>query len=249
MNVDIIEFAERIKKAENLDDSLSILQQALSQLGFIHVKYGWALLSKKEYKHNNAIIVGNFSDEWEEYQSKQGNWSENDYFVEHYIQNDNPVTYSQVYAKIDNKTLTQEQIKNHDVGREMGMAHGIAFPIKDLNPLAIGGISMEASRSFTENEFANHLSHHLSTLRHLCDIFHANINKSYLIDKSEYLSPRERECLTWVICGLRLQEIAFRMGTHPKTVEKQLANARRKLNAKTNAQAAIRALTFNLLTP
>lgn len=249
MSIDIIEFAERIKNAKNLEDSLIMLQQALRQLGFIHAKYGWALLSKKEYKHNNAVIVGNFSNEWEEYQSKQENWSENDYFVEHYIQNENPVTYSQVYAKIDNKTLTDEQIKNHDVGREMGMAHGVAFPIKDLNPLAIGGISMEASRSFTENEFAKHLSHHLSTLRHICDIFHANINKSHLLDKSEYLSPRERECLTWVICGLRLQEIAFRMGTHPKTVEKQLANARKKLNARTNAQAAMRALTFNLLNP
>ena len=249
MTIDIIEFAERIRNAENLDDCLAVLQQTLSQLGFIHVKYGWALLSKKEFKHSNALIVGNFSDEWEAHQSRQGNWTENDYFVEHYIRQETPITYSQVYEKIDNSTLTEEQIKNHGVGREMGMAHGVAFPIKDLNPLSVGGISMEGSRSFTEDEFAKHLSHHLSTLRHICDIFHTNINKSYLIDKSEHLSPRERECLTWIICGLRQQEIAFRMGTHPKTVEKQLANARRKLKAKTNAQAAIRALTFNLLNP
>ncbi len=249
MNIDIIEFAEQIRQADNLDASLDVLQQELLDLGFIHVKYGWALLSGQEFKHNNALIVGNFCDEWEDYQSKQSNWTENDYIVEHYLREETPITFSQVYTKMDDKVLTENQIKNHDVGREMGMAHGIAFPIKDSNPLAIGGISMEGSRSFTHREFEAHLSHHVQALRHISDTFHANINKSYLVDKSAHLSPRECECLTWIISGLRQQEIAYRMGTHPKTVEKQLANARKKLKAKTNTQAAIRALTFNLLKP
>lgn len=58
------------------------------------------------------------------------------------------------------------------------------------------------------------------------------------------LSPRERECMTYVARGLRTIRIAERLGLSVVTVELHLRNARRKLRATTTPQAVARALIF-----
>jgi DNA-binding CsgD family transcriptional regulator len=52
------------------------------------------------------------------------------------------------------------------------------------------------------------------------------------------LSGREREVLTLVGQGLSDTAIGARLGISPRTVEAQLASARRKLGARTRHQAA-----------
>ena len=61
------------------------------------------------------------------------------------------------------------------------------------------------------------------------------------------LSPRERECLTWLAAGLRHDRIAEKLGITRPTVELHLAHARRKLAASTREQALARAVTLGLL--
>lgn len=63
------------------------------------------------------------------------------------------------------------------------------------------------------------------------------------------MSARERECLLWLTAGLRPQQIAHRLGTHVKTVEKQIEAVRHTLNAATTVQAVAIALIFGLIAP
>lgn len=63
------------------------------------------------------------------------------------------------------------------------------------------------------------------------------------------LTPRERQCLTLLAKGLRVDAIAKAFGTDPKTVEKQIASARAKLGAATREQAVAIAIRNNLLSP
>lgn len=63
------------------------------------------------------------------------------------------------------------------------------------------------------------------------------------------LTPRERECLLWLARGLRNDGIAHRMGLRPVTVEFHLANARRKLGARTREQALAIAVHKGLVEP
>ncbi|MBW8270378.1 helix-turn-helix transcriptional regulator [Caldovatus aquaticus] len=63
------------------------------------------------------------------------------------------------------------------------------------------------------------------------------------------LSPRERECLSWLAAGLRNDRIAERMGIARATVDLHLARARRKLGAATREQALAKALSFGLIEP
>src|SRR3546814_1656768 len=59
------------------------------------------------------------------------------------------------------------------------------------------------------------------------------------------LSPRERDCMTYVARGLRTVRIAERLGLSEVTVELYLRNARRKLKAATTSQAVARAMILD----
>ena len=61
-------------------------------------------------------------------------------------------------------------------------------------------------------------------------------------DAAPTLTPRERECLQFVATGLRVTEIAHRLALSEKTVDLHLANARRRLGARTRDEAVARAL-------
>ncbi|MDO9499794.1 LuxR family transcriptional regulator [Falsiroseomonas sp.] len=55
------------------------------------------------------------------------------------------------------------------------------------------------------------------------------------------LSEREAEALEWLAAGLRVKEIAHRMGIAPVTVELHLKSARTRLGARTRDQALLQA--------
>lgn len=61
------------------------------------------------------------------------------------------------------------------------------------------------------------------------------------------LSPRERQCLSLLARGLRYEAIAKTLGTDARTVEKQVASARKKLKAATREQAVAIAIRHGLL--
>ena len=63
------------------------------------------------------------------------------------------------------------------------------------------------------------------------------------------LTPSERECLAWLGRGFRNERIADQLGIRPVTVEFHLANARRKLNARTREQALATAVATGLVDP
>ncbi len=62
------------------------------------------------------------------------------------------------------------------------------------------------------------------------------------------LSDRETECLQWLASGLRTQNIAFKMGIKPVTVEFHFRRAREKLGANTREQALAKAILAGVLS-
>jgi len=61
------------------------------------------------------------------------------------------------------------------------------------------------------------------------------------------LTVAELEALSLVKDGLRLKEIAFRLGVSEGAIKQRLTGAKKKLGAKTNTQAASRAVEFRLI--
>jgi DNA-binding CsgD family transcriptional regulator len=63
------------------------------------------------------------------------------------------------------------------------------------------------------------------------------------------MSNREVEVLTWVARGKTSAEIAIILGLSKRTVDFHLDNARIKLGAATRIEAAIKAVTGQLIHP
>lgn len=248
MNSELLDFAAKIRRTDDLAVSWNCLLSELKELGFIHAKYGVLVAPPSRFRQAEVLLVGEFCSEWEQAQ-QDTHWAEHDYIVDHLINADKPLTFSSVYRKMDAGRLTKQQAKNHSLGRDVGMQHGVALPLKDGRPMIVGGISMEADRSFTPKEFRGHLGSVMKKLTDRVEIFHSNVNRPELLSESQLPSKRETECLVWAMRGYRVQQIGDKLGTHPKTVEKQLASVRRKLRARTNAQAVTRALLLDLITP
>jgi DNA-binding CsgD family transcriptional regulator len=63
------------------------------------------------------------------------------------------------------------------------------------------------------------------------------------------LSPRERECLSWLMHGHRTKDIAQRLNLSAVAVELYLKNARTKLGAKTREEAVAKAILLRIIEP
>jgi DNA-binding CsgD family transcriptional regulator len=70
---------------------------------------------------------------------------------------------------------------------------------------------------------------------------------SYVAPRTPLLSERERDCLSFVAQGLSDAEIGERLGITQSTAHFYIEKAKRKLGAKTRAQAVARLITSGLL--
>lgn len=134
-----------------------------------------------------------------------------------------------------------------DLDWEYGILTGVTLPLRFNGSLGRAGFGLHAAH-MTWAEFERVWQERGPAIQAIATAFDVRLRADHL-DEVFPLTPRERECLLWVIEGLRPQRIAHRLGTHVKTVEKQLDSARRKLGATTVAQAVATALVHGLVTP
>ena len=131
-----------------------------------------------------------------------------------------------------------------------GFAAGIALPIRAApdgrgqgwNLLTEGGAAaLDAllSERGTDLALAAHLIH--------ARLIASNSTKESASPPARSLTRRERDCLAYVADGLRVAELAYRIGLSEATVEFHLANARRKLGARTRDHAVALALRAKIL--
>ncbi|MBK9010497.1 LuxR family transcriptional regulator [Novosphingobium sp.] len=129
---------------------------------------------------------------------------------------------------------------------EAGLRSQISVVFPDLlgNPDPIGGMTLGSS--LPEDEFVRRFAGQEMALLTIGTMFHERSLGEVRGNQhgAKALTPRERDCLTLLAQGKRTARIAERLKIADSTVELHLRNARRKLKAKTAAQAVARALLF-----
>lgn len=136
-----------------------------------------------------------------------------------------------------------------DEAREFGIRSGVTVPIR-------GGYERFAMFTLAGDErdpsLLRGIEEDLDTLQLMGLYFHAHVYaKLQLRLTSEQvvsLTPRERQCLSWVARGKTMPEIAEIVGVSRRTVLFHLENARRKLNGATLAHAVAQAIRLNLIS-
>jgi len=155
-----------------------------------------------------------------------------------------PILWSETERLQD---LPPDARRSLDLDYDYRVLTGVTLPLPFANGLGRAGIGLHAP-DMAWSEFDRLWEENQRTICAIVNAFDVTIRQSHA-GEIFALSPRERECLLWLAIGQRQQQIAYRLGIHTKTVEKQIESARRKLKAASVAQAVAIALTYGLLIP
>jgi LuxR family quorum sensing-dependent transcriptional regulator len=138
---------------------------------------------------------------------------------------------------------TQKQIEFHNRVRELGVIDGFAVPIHQ--PGGDVGLCVSVSTHVIENP-EQKLALHMASLYayQRCQALGGLTDASSV--KSP-LSPRELECLKWVLDGKSDTDIGKILGISHTTVHFHIERVKKKLGVRTRTQAAAMVMTLGYL--
>ncbi len=239
----LADFVAALSGCRSMDEAWSLYNQELDRFGVEHACYGFmASLPRR------SVTVEVLT------------WSSHDpKFTEAYMANGHPdhdwsVEWSMTQTQAQRwnvsevlDTLTPRQKKTEELAYDFGLYEGVVNPIRGTTPMSWGGIGL-AAPSLSAQEWGRLLSSHQDELEGVSQAFHDTVLKHGYYDHFD-LSPREREVLSWLVCGLSKHEIADRLNISARTAEVHIYRIRRKLGCVNDVQVVTKALVFNLIEP
>ncbi|HTU12159.1 MAG TPA: autoinducer binding domain-containing protein [Allosphingosinicella sp.] len=153
---------------------------------------------------------------------------------------------------------SEEAVRRLDAGRAKDVAQlsaeaglrsqwQVTLPDMDGSPVPVAGMALGSS--LPARDFAGILEGNEAALVTIAHLFHhcsiREVRRAHA--GVPRLSPRERDALTFVADGRRIDRIAGLMGLARVTVEMHLRGARRKLKARTLPEAVAKAIHFGEL--
>ncbi len=139
---------------------------------------------------------------------------------------------------------------NYEAG-DAGLKSGLLVPLAGPAGSDLPGAAIMLGSGFNEAEFLKLIGSNGMALVGLAHLFHAGAVGELIRRRHNVqpLSSRERDCLQLIARGLRVDAIGDRLAIATVTVELHLRSARRKLGAKTTAEAVARALLYQQIQP
>jgi DNA-binding CsgD family transcriptional regulator len=244
----LLELIESLRSAPNLDAFWSRTHAALEDRGVTSIFYG-AVASSKE------VELGRFSQSmiWRSSHSQQffDAFGEEvaidlDPGVEHCLTNPDILFW---HNETDSEWMSAPTAlrKRISIERDLGLHVGFSVSTSYFGAGHVGGIGVSMPMiSPTEfKRFWADKSQEILTICGLLDTGMRSQHMSHLV----HLSQREKECLVWLVAGLRPDQIADRLAISSKSVEKYILSAKKKLKATTRDHAVAKALIFKMITP
>ncbi len=244
-----IDFAQNLRSAGTLESSWNYLQLEIEKIGFVNARYGFVALPNLDKLDENVVLIGDYGTEEFTLLYDQQNFIKYDYTVAHCILSTMPITWADIDRKLEAGEFSGKQKEIHQISLDFGLTNGITIPLRDDHKLSRGGLTLQGDPYENQLGFEQYIQEVLPSLEQMAEVFHCNLNRPLILAEKDRLSAREKECLLWSVYGLQVQQIADRIGTHPKTVEKQLYSARKRLKARSTTQAAVKAMILGLIEP
>ncbi len=240
MSIHVIEFNNAVAAARSGPEMFKVVEQALIPFGVAHFSYralsaieGQVTVKKVDLYHVSypAAVqravggLNRYSDDLTTFRADLGldtRWTN--------------------YALWKDATDVQKS-QNHreiDAGVRLGYTHFLgSFGMKKAS---IGLDMSILSRRDFENLWPS-----LSTIiLSMAQIMHLHFTKDHM-PKHYSLSPREKDVLSWLVMGLRPDEIAEKLSVGYRSVDKYIVSAKEKLGANSRDHAVARAITLGLL--
>ncbi len=240
------DFAERLRRTKSLDTAWRAICQAYADNGIDYVIY---MFMRPAAPHDTALVRSNMPRWWADYYDDEGHAQHDPFFKT--CGTFAPTRTGSTYVDDHADVLTREEQRFIREAGETGLISGIASPVRLQGPGHFGGWNL--GTGMKRAPFEKHLAVHCDRLQLMGFIAHETLQKMTRWrsgeDVSERLSERERECLLWLARGLRIREIADRLGIASVTVDLHLRRVRAKLRAATREEALAKAILSGEIVP
>jgi LuxR family quorum sensing-dependent transcriptional regulator len=229
------EFIEQIDRQNDIPSLVDAFQDLISKFGMQCFMLGDP--SRPNEVRDDRLIASTWPEEWLRHWLSQ-NYMHSDPVLHQLLARNEPVRWSDVTAndEVGSRIL--------DEAAEFQMSDGFAMPIYSREGFVVG-LTMGAQHY--ELGKSDEACLHLASI-----YFHAKLEKLRAQNtpqkRGPRLTPRERECLSWVAAGKTDWEISQILNIAEQTAHEYVQNALTKLNATTRAQAvAIAIFTKQIL--
>lgn len=233
-----VELEEKLSNATCLNDCLLILLSMLQPYGVRDIVYGY-ILHKFSAVRNDGILLSTLSDSLMLVYAQNGNMSTD------------PVAYKVTQMREPNfisfKALYHDRsagfyYKNKFVKALIDEGYGLAISIPpvDMDPVGYTAIT------FYENGNEGKLQTHLDNLKPVPTLFHNFIKKRGLMKGYFDINREEIELLKMLGSGKRIENIALDTNFSIRTIDLKLRHIRKKLNARTTAEATYKAVSYGV---
>ncbi|MCW2248243.1 DNA-binding CsgD family transcriptional regulator [Azospirillum fermentarium] len=233
---------DSFRQADSIDDLWNRLHRVLADYGVGGIFYGSMVLPYVgNRKNHQAFIISSYRQDYLEVKLSP-EYLDHDPYYNRLISEKKDILWSNI-GIFD--TFSEMELKSTYIDFDFNITTGVTLPFQFAGNLGISGCSLHTPH-LSWGEFERLWQEKGPLVRQIVSAFDVCMRERHI--RGIYpLTPRETECLQWLANGLRPQQIAFHLGTHAKTVEKQISDARAKLQANNAAQAVAKALILGLI--
>jgi LuxR family transcriptional regulator, quorum-sensing system regulator BjaR1 len=224
-------FLDECSSVDSMPKLVSKFEHVLDQFGFN--RFMMTRLPPLHEDPEPLILAHTWSQQWiDHYREQSYFWS--DPVSAYSFAHGRPFTWSEARA---GSPVTARSVQITEDANAVGMFDGLGFPLQDPR-------NAQSVVSLSSDKRIDLPVHGKALLQIVC--IHADMRAVDLMELPQPqwkpLSPREREALKWVAAGKTNHETSIIMNTAEKTVERQLTNAREKLQASNTTHAVAKAL-------
>lgn len=248
MNVSFQEFVQETSKISTVDELVSIYLKNVNVLGYD--KMIFCLLTNHAHIGLSAGVgyLNNYPEDWMKYYLEQG-FDAIDPVIAYCRESVGTFTWDEMSKTLE---LTKKQKKCLTMGeKEAQLYNGTCTPI--WGPRSFSGIGLATSEI---NDACDARPETLDLIHALSNHFylvfqrlHQNVGHKDERTRNLFLSPKEKEILTWAAKGKSNSVISDIMMTSEANVKYHLQNAFRKLDAHDRVVACTKAISFGLINP
>jgi len=234
-------FIEKSNRARTTDELVKVFLDTIKQHGLDRMIFCLQTAHDHIDMKPGVGVIQNYPEDWMKHYYEMG-----------YDRIDPVITYCQnkmetfTWAEIPLRLkLRRMQVQCLNMGIEAGLYHGICTPL--FGPGQFAGIGLASK------EKSNSLDCSLDLITAYCNHFYIVFQRlNRKTDRPEhniYLTKRESDVLTWGAHGKTDSEIGTILNLSEDTVDYNLRNIFRKLDANNRTLATTKALSFGLIRP
>jgi LuxR family transcriptional regulator len=231
------QFASDLERAADLDGAMDILSGFTKKIGFPMVDYAYTpvcRLPNGEWKRP-PVKTRDFPPKWDKRWDRHG---PNDPYYHACLSKEPWVKWSSIRQR---GNFSQSERDCLEYLSDVQLVHGVTIPI-----LFRGGSLAFVSGAWHCNPTDDVIESRARLLSIIAPYFHNTVFAKFgtpFQTSTGDLSPRERECITWLAQGKTAEETAIILGRSAETVRVHLKNSMVKLGA-TNCKHAISKAIF-----